>query len=630
VLEALEDRCLLATASGVLGGTLFIDSNSNGRFDTGEFTLPGQAVTLTGTTTQGTPVRAVTTSDGSGAFTFQNVLPGTYQISSGFGAGPGIPGSGSSASNLSVAGGQTVSQNLAFTGLAPAFISLREFLSNSSPLAFLQTFAGTGPGQANFRPNNTPVVSKAIPDVAVGKNAADTQLNLGGFFSDPDFTDSLVRIDTTAGPINVELFDAKAPQTVANFLNYVQSGAYNNAIFHRLVKGFVLQGGGFTFNPTAHTLDPIAENPAILNEFGTSNTLGTLAMAKKGNDPNSATNQFFFNLADNSSNLDNQNGGFTVFGKLVSDADQAVVNALAATPTKQEPTPFDSIPLNNYNGNSFPTDTTDANYIKILDAVILKRDEFLTYSVVANDNPGLVTATTLAKDNPVLNLSFTHAQTGTAHVKVRATDRFGAFVDTTVTINVTNQAPTATVSLSPSNSISPQVTDTLTATATASDPNNDPVSLSYEWKVNGTTVKTTPNVFLTTDTLNLTGLVKPGDMVTVSVTPNDGTVNGTAATATATVASPTAGTVALSPTSPTPTTTLTATLTAANAATYTYVWKLNGTVVQTDPLTTTTDTLNLANLTNPAVKSGDVVSVEVTPSNGTFTGTMVNTQVTVV
>jgi cyclophilin family peptidyl-prolyl cis-trans isomerase len=630
-LEALEDRVVPANASGVFSGTAFIDVNGNGRFDAGDLLLPAQQISLTGTTIQGTPISTVATSDANGSYTFLNVLPGTYQMSAALGAGSGIPSGPAGVdvvSGLSVVGGDSFSQNFGFKGLSPAFISLKEFLSNSTPMQFLQSVAGSGTGLANFRPNNAPFVKTAIQAVSVGKNAADTKIDLAANFSDPDITDSMVRIDTTDGPINVELFDTKAPQTVANFLNYVQSGAYNNSVFHRLAFNpdgtpFVLQGGGFSFN--AGSLNPIPENPPVANEFGMSNVLGTLAMAKKGGDPNSATNQFFFNLGNNSSNLDNQNGGFTVFGKLVGAADQAVVNALAATPVSTtHPSPFDQIPLNNYNGTNFPTDATDANFIKILDVVVLKHDENLTYSVVTNDNPGLVTAATLANDNPILNLSYVHNQVGTAHVTVRATDRYGVTVDATVTVTVANQAPTATVTLAPVNSISPQVTDTLTATATASDPNGDPVNLTYVWQVNGNTVKTTANVTSLTDTLDLTGKVKPGDTVTVSVTPNDGSLNGTPASASAPVQKPAAGAVTINPRNLAPiTTTLTATLNSPNAKSFTYVWSINGTAVQTDNTANTSDTLT------HAFNTGDKVLVTVTPINGTFTGDPATDTITV-
>src|SRR5439155_14968721 len=141
---------------------------------------------------------------------------------------------------------------------------------------------------------------------SVGKNSNPTVIDLAAHFTDPDITNSTVRFDTSDGPINVQLFDTQSPQTVANFLSYVKSGAYNNSIFHRLVNNFVIQGGGFTFSSTPAGLTAIPANPPIANEFGTSNTQGTLAMALVGSDINSATDQFFFNLVNNASSLDAQ------------------------------------------------------------------------------------------------------------------------------------------------------------------------------------------------------------------------------------------------------------------------------------------------------------------------------------
>ncbi len=287
-----------------------------------------------------------------------------------------------------------------------------------------------------------------------------------------------MRLDTSGGAININLFDAQAPQTVANFFDYINSGAYNNSIFHRLATGFVLQGGGFTFDNTSPpTLTPIPTHPNVPNEFGTSNTgpttstpsaLSTVAMAKLGSDQNSATDQFFFNLANNSSNLDNQNGGFTVFGQLAGSADQAVVNTLAATTVNtSEASPFDSIPLNNYSGTNFPSDTTAANYILINDVVTVKRDEFLTYSIVSNTNSGLVTPTLTTNANEFLNLNYTPGQSGSATIQVRATDRFGASVDSSFTVTVAPTAATTTTLTSSPNSSTLSQPVTFTASVSA-------------------------------------------------------------------------------------------------------------------------------------------------------------------
>ena len=129
---------------------------------------------------------------------------------------------------------------------------------------------------------------------------------------------TIVRISTSLGDFSIELFDTVTPVTVQNFLNYVNSGAFNGSYFHRLEKDFVVQGGGYRFVPFEGAV-VIPANPPIVNEFSVSNTRGTVAMAKLGGDPNSATSQWFVNLADNSENLDNQNGGFTVFGRVLGD-----------------------------------------------------------------------------------------------------------------------------------------------------------------------------------------------------------------------------------------------------------------------------------------------------------------------
>lgn len=143
-------------------------------------------------------------------------------------------------------------------------------------------------------------------------------------------TNTLVRMQTQAGPIDIQLHDSAAPRTVANFLSYVQSGAYDGSIFHRLVRGFVLQGGGLKWaDASTPKLSQVPISSPVTNEFSPtrSNVRGTVAMAKVDGNPDSATNQWFVNLADNAANLDNQNGGFTVFGKVLAPG-MAVVDGL--------------------------------------------------------------------------------------------------------------------------------------------------------------------------------------------------------------------------------------------------------------------------------------------------------------
>jgi cyclophilin family peptidyl-prolyl cis-trans isomerase len=125
------------------------------------------------------------------------------------------------------------------------------------------------------------------------------------------------------GEMDVELFDVNKPQTVANFVRYVESGFYNNMFIHRWEPNFVIQGGGF-YTANRHTTNaaaaPVATFPAVTNEYSVgrifSNTYGTIAMARVGGQTNSATSQWFFNLTNNAS-LDRVDGGFTVFGRVL-------------------------------------------------------------------------------------------------------------------------------------------------------------------------------------------------------------------------------------------------------------------------------------------------------------------------
>ncbi len=136
---------------------------------------------------------------------------------------------------------------------------------------------------------------------------------------------TIVEFQTSQGNFQVNLFDQSTPQTVSNFLTYLDSAHYTNSVVHRVAPNFVVQGGGYTFTG-AWPLTALTPNAAVKNEAIYSNVRGTIAMAKKGGDINSATNQWFFNLNDNSDNLDRQNGGFTVFGQVIGDGMQVLDN----------------------------------------------------------------------------------------------------------------------------------------------------------------------------------------------------------------------------------------------------------------------------------------------------------------
>jgi MYXO-CTERM domain-containing protein len=142
---------------------------------------------------------------------------------------------------------------------------------------------------------------------------------------------TIVQFQTVLGDFEVNLYDESTPETVANFLAYVEAGDYTNTFMHRSVPGFVLQGGGFGYNPESSQFVTIESNPPVQNEPVWSNQRGTIAMAKKSTGPNTGTNQWFFNLADNSHNLDRQNAGFTAFGEVTGNG-MAIIDAMAKLP----------------------------------------------------------------------------------------------------------------------------------------------------------------------------------------------------------------------------------------------------------------------------------------------------------
>ncbi len=140
-----------------------------------------------------------------------------------------------------------------------------------------------------------------------------------------------VKIETSKGSIIIELYPDKAPVTVANFLEYVNAGTYDGTIFHRVIKNFMNQGGGFTADfKKVDNKDPI-KNEA---DNGLKNLKNTVAMARTG-DPHSATNQFFINTADNAfldhTSKTSRGWGYTVFGKIIEGQNVSGIISRAAT-----------------------------------------------------------------------------------------------------------------------------------------------------------------------------------------------------------------------------------------------------------------------------------------------------------
>jgi cyclophilin family peptidyl-prolyl cis-trans isomerase len=298
--------------------------------------------------------------------------------------------------------------------------------------------------------NVAPVVTAPIDDATLLQNAAAEVVPLTDHFNDPDT--SGVRLTTALGNIDIALYDQRTPITVANFKNYIDSGRFfvtdpttgqpASQFIHRSVPGFIIQGGGFlsTVNPA----DPVHVQPTpvtvfatILNEPGISNERGTIAMAKLATDPNSATSQWFINLADNGGSppngLDYQNGGFTVFGRVLGDG-MAVADAIAALPIFNFGSPFDTLPVRDYT-SGLPT---PANLVTIPAISYVSSLAFTAMS----DHPGIATAAVSGT-----NLLVSGKLPGSATITVTATDADGAQISSSFNVTViTNPVHLANIS----------------------------------------------------------------------------------------------------------------------------------------------------------------------------------------
>jgi peptidyl-prolyl cis-trans isomerase A (cyclophilin A) len=149
----------------------------------------------------------------------------------------------------------------------------------------------------------------------------------------------MIRFETNLGAFTIELFEKEAPETVANFLAYIEAGFFDRTIFHRVVPGFVIQGGGFTEDMKQKSTRAPIKNEA---DNGLKNTRGSLSMART-NDIDSATSQFFVNLKDNDF-LDHSRGnfGYAVFARVTEGME--VIDKIAAVETGRK-RGFDDVPL---------------------------------------------------------------------------------------------------------------------------------------------------------------------------------------------------------------------------------------------------------------------------------------------
>lgn len=296
-------------------------------------------------------------------------------------------------------------------------------------------------------PKLLPVLNHPVTDRS-GLAGFPLTVDLNAAFGTEAIDDQVVRFtsqfNNNGVPVVLDfaLFSYRTPVTRGNFLNYVADGDYVDSIIHRSMPGFVVQGGGFRLNNGS--IESVPTDPPIINEFGVSNTLGTISMAKLGGDPDSATSQWFVSLGANSDNLDNQNGGFTVFGRVTKSTfgNAQVFGNPSVFPIYDYSaflgSAFTDLPLfyEHVPSNIYPEELLLFNAVALapLPPGEAGEDPVLAYSVVSNSNPTVAAASMQAP--AALLLSPQSGQTGSTAITVRATDSVGNTVDDTFVLTV--------------------------------------------------------------------------------------------------------------------------------------------------------------------------------------------------
>ncbi len=362
----------------------------------------------------------------------------------------------------------------------------------------------------------------AVGDRRIGLN--DTLIiPLQGRFTDAD-TKAAVRVITTKGTLDIGMFVDLTPQAVQNFVNYASNGDYTQMVFHRLEKDFVLQGGFLKAVSAPRTFTSVNARPSPINEPGISNLFGTVACAKLGertsyernalgeivNDssgnpkiretgeamgyvgnPDSASIDFFFNLGNNSQNLDNQNGGFTAFGRV-------------GTPGLQILQQINQLPIGSYlNNNTGSSNNANLDKRIILDGSLFPLTKIpmdATTAPADMDIEKTIRVTSIQPLSPVnysvdsqstniatvivegTNLRIVGLSAGTRPITVTARDIDGNTATTSFSLSVTPGYRRPVITRQPAHVVTRANTTvrfTVSATGTA---------VSYRWRKNGTII----------------------------------------------------------------------------------------------------------------------------------------------
>jgi cyclophilin family peptidyl-prolyl cis-trans isomerase len=291
-----------------------------------------------------------------------------------------------------------------------------------------------------------PVAEAAMPAPVLRPGGAVEMIDLDAHFDDPD-TPRAVRMNMSTGIFDIILYEQAAPATVANFLAYVNAvgqGSYDGAVVHRSAwqdldgngsqeTPLVIQGGGY--RPTGGwAFESVTDLAPVVNEPGLDNVEGTLAMAKQGGNPDSATNEWFVSLGDNRANLDYQNEGFSVFGRVAGEG-MTEVDEIAALPRGDYPT----ITVDGFARpglmSSCPMAATTApetmEQDKLVTIVSAAEVAPIAYEVVSVSGSAVASAGVNGSD-----LEITPLEAGTCVIVVRGTDLDDNLLERSLTVTV--------------------------------------------------------------------------------------------------------------------------------------------------------------------------------------------------
>ncbi len=320
--------------------------------------------------------------------------------------------------------------------------------------------------------------TKAIDDQTLPIAGDPFEIQLSEYFEIEGVTGQIVEMRFDEGVVNIEMLSDVAPLNVENFLSYVDDNTFDNTVIHRSIDDFVIQGGSFT---ATLPVESVVTRDPVVNEFSLSNLRGTLSMAKLPDLPDSATSGYFINMANNSEILDTQNGGFTVFARVIGTG-MDVADAIHAIPTY-------SLTLDNsgFPYDDFPLGGTASDDITVEFMVELETARRVTPLPNSDGSPSMVSFSASSSAPEVADVSFdgsilivTPGVTGlgSATISLTATDTNGNEVSDEFNVELEPVAPFFTtqpmpraVEIGRSVTVSAEVESALTAT--------------YQWNLDG-------------------------------------------------------------------------------------------------------------------------------------------------